>query len=186
MTTLYQLSPYTLSTLLGVDAGYPNPNGGPDPDGPLGPVIRQAMRWVRLIHDSGQPLSWPQVTGTISAQLIERVAELQELALIMPDDASAPLQDQIDRLTGDFEHWCAAGRMREYLLKWLKHRPGRSVPPVEWPPKPPFANFGDDLVLIGLTLQNASHIHPELGKVGESLSRKGIVLLEQQILAPAN
>lgn len=160
------LSPRALVSLIaGLTGGYPNPDD-PEPVGPWGPVIRQALERVRLAALNPQPLP-PRlaVARELGEALVSQVVALQALAEALPGEARGSVQSYASGLISRFIDDCGNGRI---VIKIPKHGP--------WPPNPdePKPIGPEELALIGAGLASAAALHPDFGAAGARLMELGL------------
>lgn len=176
MTTA--LSAHALATLISGLTGValPNPDGpDPDPRGPLGPISREAMRqYLALGMHSAlnpQPLPPRWVFAQLYAQAFaDKVADWQELTQILPTESAARLKALTAGLISSWEEGDD-----------LCPRPPVLVPvphPQPWPEK--FTST--EQVVMGMTLAQSAGLHPELGRLGESLLQRSFQQLARGVL----
>lgn len=168
---------------------YPNPEGNPQPPGPWDPVIRKAFNQIRwqfgphpepwgtsvanLLNQvplNPQPLP-PRVayTTVLAQEMVNNIANLQDIAEMLPEDAQARVGEIANR------------RLQLFFDDYCGTPPRKSPFPVPRPRDGVVEGFNPlELVIIGTQFEAAATTLVN-GELQEALSGLGAKLVEQGI-----
>lgn len=169
--------------------GYPNPEGNPQPPGPWDPVIRKVFNQIRwqlgphpetwetsvanLLNQvalNPQPLPPRLAYTTVLAQeMISSIANLQDIAEMLPEDAQARVGEVANR------------RLQIFFDEYCGTPPRKSPFPAPHPRDGVVEGFNPlELVIIGTQFEAAATTLID-GGLQEALSGLGTKLVEQGI-----